>query len=152
MIYRVTYPKFGPRSCRNFERTVAPCDAGFGARTSYLRTGPLGAAIRTACELDERRSSCTMTSSDWGWQAVRQDLHGGAAPCETAAGSAASSLPVTLGHSDSAAAASASDTGVLHPPMLQQGSATPLGQWARDAWWQGLWQVGSTFQRFLDSK
>jgi hypothetical protein len=107
--------------------TAAQCDAGFGARTSCVRTGPSGAAIQTTCELDERRSSGMMTSSDRGQQAVRQDLHGGAAPCETAADSAASSLPVTRGCSDSAAAASASDTGVLYPPVLQQGSAAPLG-------------------------
>jgi hypothetical protein len=75
--------------------TAAQCDAGFGARTSCVRTGPSGAAIRTACELDERRSSGMMTSSDRGQQAVWQDLHGGAAPCETAAGSAASSSPDT---------------------------------------------------------
>jgi hypothetical protein len=108
--------------------TVAQCDAGFGARTSCVRTGPSGASIRTACELDERRSSGMMTSSDRGQQAARQDLHGGAVPCETVAGSAASSLPVTRGRSDSAAVASASNTGVLYPPMLQQGSAAPLGQ------------------------
>jgi hypothetical protein len=36
-----------------------------------------------------------MTSSDGGQQAARQDLHGGAAPCETAAGSTASSSPDT---------------------------------------------------------
>jgi hypothetical protein len=69
-----------------------------------------------------------MTSSNRGQQAARQELHGGAAPCETAAGSATSSLPVTRGRSDSATAASASDTGVLYPPVLQQGSAAPLGQ------------------------
>jgi hypothetical protein len=69
-----------------------------------------------------------MTSSDRGQQVARQDLHGGAALCETAAGSAASSLPVTRGRSDSAAAAFASDTGILYPPVLQQGSAAPLGQ------------------------
>jgi hypothetical protein len=73
--------------------TATQCDAGFGARTSCVRTGPSGAAIRTACEL--RRSSGMMTSSDRGQQAARQDLHGGAAPCETAAGSAASSSPDT---------------------------------------------------------
>jgi hypothetical protein len=75
--------------------TAAQCDAGFGARTSCVRTGPSGAATRMACELDERRSSGMMTSSDRGQQAARQDLHGGAAPCETAAGSAASSSPDT---------------------------------------------------------
>jgi hypothetical protein len=75
--------------------TAAQCDAGFGARTSCVRTGSSGAAIRTACELDERRSSGMMTSSDRGQQAARQDLHGGAAPCEMAAGSAASSSPDT---------------------------------------------------------
>jgi hypothetical protein len=94
-------------------------------------------------------------SGRWGGMAagtVWQDLHGGSVPCETAAGSTASSLPVTRGRSDNTAAASASDTGVLYPPMLQQGSAAPLGQGACDAWRQGLWQVGSTFQRFLDSK
>jgi hypothetical protein len=108
--------------------TATQCDAGFGAQTSCVRTGPSGAAIRTACELDERRSSGMMTSSDRGQQAARQDLHGGAAPCETAAGSAASSSPDTRAFGQRGGGGFRFRHGRIIPPVLQQGSAAPLGQ------------------------
>jgi hypothetical protein len=115
--------------------TATQCDAGFGAQTSCVRTGPSGAAIRTACELDERRSSGMMTSSDRGQQAAWQDLHGGAAPCETAAGSAVSSSPDTRafgqGRGGRAGAGAGVERGEASTGASSSVSTTPPATWRR---------------------